>query len=270
MFLVIDRLNKIYIFAHKNNNMYSELYNFAWFRDFDANMLELKNMAMSEDWDYKLSPTGKNPILKNYIFHTFCKIKEENKIEIQGDFCSFNTGLVTENQEEIYGYFQKNKKPNTTIPWFFCGWRKRSDRDLVRFSKLPETANYFSDSSDLIYNPKLELRINTDHIIQDNKKRFPSPLNSMDDYQLGNILEGTISDAKKRIKRNYKTAIPQYFKGKLQLLLPLCLISKAKADLALVVEKENDTYRASTCLTLDMAINNARLIAKPDDEWLKA
>jgi hypothetical protein len=53
------------------------------------------------------------------------------------------------------------------------------------------------------------------------------------------------------------------------LLLPLCLNTKAKADLALVIEKENGVYRASTCLTLDMAINNARLIAKPDDEWLK-
>lgn len=47
------------------------------------------------------------------------------------------------------------------------------------------------------------------------------------------------------------------------------MTSKASADLALVIEKEHGVYRASTCLTLDMAINNARLIAKPDDEWLK-
>ena len=46
-------------------------------------------------------------------------------------------------------------------------------------------------------------------------------------------------------------------------------MSKSKADLALVIENCNGSYRASTCLTLDMAINNARLIAKPDDEWLK-
>lgn len=91
----------------------------------------------------------------------------------------------------------------------------------------------------------------------------------MDKYHLGVLLEGTINDAKRRIRRNYKTAVPQYYKGKLQLLLPLCLTSKAVADLALVVEKVNNIYRASTCLTLDMAINNARLIAKPDDEWLK-
>ena len=105
--------------------------------------------------------------------------------------------------------------------------------------------------------------------IEDNIDRFPFAFQKMDRYQLSVLLEGTINDAKRRIRRNYKTAVPQYYKGKLQLLLPLCLTSKASADLALVVEKENNIYRASTCLTLDMAINNARLIAKPDDEWLK-
>jgi len=94
-------------------------------------------------------------------------------------------------------------------------------------------------------------------------------LQTMDKYQLGNILGGTIKDAIRRVRRNYKTAVPQYYSGKIQLLLPLCLTSKAVADLALVIEKENMVYRASTCLTIDMAINNARLIAKPDDEWLK-
>ena len=224
---------------------------------------------MHENWDYNTNPTGKNPILVNYVHHTFEKIESEQKIEYESDFCCFNTGLVTENQEEIFGYFQNNKRPNTTIPYYFIGWRKSSHRDLSKFSKLAEIATYITDPAELIYDTSLELRINIDHIIQDNKTRFPNPLNAMDDYILSNILQGTIKDSKRRVKRNYKTAIPQYYKGKLQLLLPLCLNTKAKADLTLVIEKENGVYRASTCLTLDMAINNARLIAKPDDEWLK-
>ena len=225
---------------------------------------------MQENWDYSKHPTGKNPILTNYIQHIFCKIQAEEKIEYEDDFCCFNTGLTTENQEEIFGYLQKNKKPGTTIPYFFIGWRKSSDRALSKFGKLAEAASFIDDPSDLIYNTKLELRINVDHIILDNKNRFPHPFNNMDNYMLSNILNGTIEDAKRRVRRNYKTAIPQYYKGKLQLLLPLCLQHKAIADLALVIEKDHDVYRASTCLTLDMAINNARLIAKPDDEWLKA
>lgn len=247
----------------------SSLFKFAWFKDFTSSVNDLALLAMNECWDYKENTTGNNPILFNYIHHTFSKIQSENKIIIQDDFALFNTGLVTENQEEIFGYFEKNKKPNAQSSWFFQGWRKKSDRELMKFNKLPEIADYFVNPNDLIYDARLDLRINIDHIIVDNKTRFPSPLNTMDDYLLSTLLQGTIEDAKRRIKRNYKTAIPQFFKGKLQLLLPLCLMSKSKADLALVVEKESDTYRATTCLTLDMAINNARLIAKPDDEWLK-
>ncbi len=247
----------------------SKLYDFAWFQNFDEKIEELKTLAMPENWDYNNGDNRKNKILINYIHHTFAKLDSENKIECYSDNCTFNTGLVTLNQEEIHGYFSKNKKPNTTIPWYFVGWKKSSDRVLSQFSKLGELANYFHDPSELIYDPKIELRVNIDHIIQDNIARFPRPIASMDNHLISNILSGTIEDAKRRVRRNYKTAIPQYFNGKLQLLLPLCLQKKSEADLALVIEKYNGTYRASTCLTLEMAINNARLIAKPDDEWLK-
>ncbi|WP_172914827.1 DUF3825 domain-containing protein [Capnocytophaga canis] len=246
-----------------------ELFDYVWIPKFSVAVEELKKLAMSENWDYTENPTGRNPILVNYIHHTFKKIYSENKIESSGEYACFNIGLVTENQEEIYAYIMKNKKPGTLIPFYFKGWRKSSDRDLSKFGKLGESALYIQEASDLIYDVKLELRINIDHIIEDNKKRFPKPFDKMDNHLLSNLLNGTIEDAKRRVKRNYKTAIPQYYGGKLQLLLPLCLHTKAKADLALVVEKENGVYRASTCLTLDMAINNARLIAKPDDEWLK-
>lgn len=247
----------------------SPLFNYAWFLDFPTSLSDLSLLAMDDSWDYSGKPTGKFPILFNYVHHTFSKLKDENKIIEEANYSIFNTGLVTSNQEEIFGFFETNKKPGSKIKWFFKGWRKKSDKELMKFSKLPEVANYFDNPADLIYDIRLDLRINVDHIINDNKDRFPETLKILDDYQLGNILQGTIDDAKRRVKRNYKTAIPQFYKNKLQLLLPLCLQSKSKADLALVVEKENDIYRATTCLTLDMALNNARLIAKPDDEWLK-
>ena len=194
---------------------------------------------------------------------------DERKVYEQEEYSCFNTGLVTDFQEEIYALFQINKRKEARQKWFFIGWRKQRDRDLLKFSRLPDCANYFDNSSDLIYDTHLELRANVNHIIEDNLGRFPESFQKMDTYQLGVLLEGTINDAKRRIRRNYKTAVPQYYNGRLQLLLPICLTSKASADLALVIEKENGIYRASTCLTLDMAINNARLIAKPDDEWLK-
>lgn len=246
-----------------------ELFDYAWFGDFKLCLKELETLAMSECWDYNLSPTGDLPILFNYIHHTFNKLNSESKVVIVNDNCVFNTGLVTNNQEEIFAFFSKNMKPKAKQNWFFKGWKKKSDRDLMVFSSLPDVANYFDNPNDLIYDTRLELRVNIDHIIDDNKSRFPTTLPT-DNYVLSVLLNGSIEEAKRRLRRNYKTAIPQYFNGKIQLLLPLCLTSKSKADLALVIEKENGNYRATTILTLDMAINNARLIAKPDDEWLKA
>jgi len=245
-----------------------ELYNFAWFQDFNQATIDLSALAMNENWDYNTTPSGKHPILFNYIHHTYNKLLSESKIISEKDYASFNTGLVTNNQEEIFAYFEKNKKPQARQTWYFKGWRKKSDRDLMKFSILPDVANYFNNPDELIYDIRLDLRINIDHIIDDNISRFPSTL-PQDKYMLSNLLNGTIDEAKSRLRRNYKTAIPQFFNNKIQLLLPLCLTSKSVADLALVVEKDNGNYRATTILTLDMAINNARLIAKPDDEWLK-
>ena len=51
-------------------------------------------------------------------------------------------------------------------------------------------------------------------------------------------------------------------------MLPLCFENPARADLALVVEREERAYRVFTVLPLDRAYNNARLIAKPETDWL--
>jgi hypothetical protein len=84
-------------------------------------------------------------------------------------------------------------------------------------------------------------------------------------------LFGAIDEVKKKVRTNYKIAIPQYYDGKIQLLLPLCLTAGSpNPDLALVIHRLNDkTYTARTCLTLKMAYNNARLIVKPQSDWLK-
>lgn len=44
----------------------------------------------------------------------------------------------------------------------------------------------------------------------------------------------------------------QFYDGRIQLLLPLCLTGD-KPELALTIQREDDFYAARTCLTLDMA-----------------
>lgn len=79
-----------------------------------------------------------------------------------------------------------------------------------------------------------------------------------------------------RVDWNYKTAIPVYYprEQKMQLLLPLALENPDVVDAALLCNHRFDetqgvnNYEGRTILTLAMAYDNARLIARPDSNWL--
>jgi len=82
------------------------------------------------------------------------------------------------------------------------------------------------------------------------------------------LLDGSINKSKKLATLDYKIAIPQCHNNNIQLLLPLFMTSETTPDAALVLANINNSYRASTILTLRMAYNNARLIVKPSSYWL--
>jgi hypothetical protein len=227
-------------------------------------------MVEPEQWEYQNpSPARYKPILYNYLRYTYSRVAEEEKVVLSEDGQSvvFNTGLVTPNQEPVFAFCVRNHIPDKQ-PWFLQDWKRRGEHDLTKFQQLPEMAHYFSNPTSLVFDTSKEFRVNIEHVIADNRSRFPSPYDTMDDYQLQTFLKGAMDNAKERVRRNYKTAIPQYYRGRIQLLLPLCISSAARADLAIVVEDHGSFYRASTCLTLDMAYNNARQLAKPDRDWL--
>ncbi len=69
-----------------------------------------------------------------------------------------------------------------------------------------------------------------------------------------NLLHSAHERAVLRVNRNYKTAIPHYYQGAIQLLLPLCLVSASKAELALTVTRHGNQYRGGTVLTLTWRI----------------
>ncbi|WP_367304963.1 DUF3825 domain-containing protein [Actinobacillus suis] len=249
---------------------------FNLFPDIDKSLTDLSTLAEYEDWDYKNTQSSRKlPVLYNYIQYTYTKLAQEGKLEISidGQYLTFNTGLVTSNQEPIFAFCSTNrntpKNGNKLSPWYFNGWKRKGEFEMQKFTLLPDMAHYFDNPSDLVFDCKKELIVNIEHIIADNKERFPEPYYSMPDYTLQIVLKGAIDNAKERVRRNYKTAIPHFYRNKVQLLLPLCLSKPGIADLAIVVESSNQaTYRAATCLTLDMAYNNARQLARPDRDWL--
>ena len=250
----------------------SDLFEFAWLPDFNQRLKELAELAEPEDWDYHYTESEHPyPVLYNYVRYTYRRVAEEHKIELSedGQFACFNTGLVTAKQEPIYASFEVNRNPDSQ-PWFFKGWFRRGQWELNVFPELPQMAHYFDDPCVLVFDTRKDFRVNVEHIISDTpRERFPEPYRSMDDYALQTVLKGAIDNAKERIRRNYKTAIPQFYRGGIQLLLPLCFSNPQRADLALVVEIHSTFYRAATCLTLDMAYNNARQLARPDRDWLQ-
>ena len=103
---------------------------------------------------------------------------------------------------------------------------------MRHFAKLPDMAYYFDTPAKLVFDTKKELVVNVEHIIEDNKSRFPEPYCSMPDYNLKNYLSGCINSSIERVKRNYKIAVPQYYKNNIQLLIPLCIANPNNADLS--------------------------------------
>jgi hypothetical protein len=248
-----------------------KLLDFAYLGSLPQKLDGLAALAEPEDWEYKRTPSDHpRPILFNYLVYTYGRLAEEDKIAStpDGNSAVFNTGLVTINQEPIFALFDVNRNRGQQ-QWHLDGWYRRGQHQLGRFPKLPEMAHYFDDPASLVFYPSKDFRENIEHIVEDNRDRFPDPYRTMDSYTLRTFLRGAIDNARDRARRNYKTAIPQYYQGRVQLLLPLCLSSASQAEMALVVEDCGAFYRASTCLTLDMAYNNARQLARPDKDWLK-
>lgn len=237
-----------------------------------------EELAEKEPWEYSCTTASEPlPILRSYVRHTFRRLEETSggvAISADGQSAAFNTGLVTPNQEELYAFFEPNTRTGRQR-WRFVGFKKASDWDLLdKFgSSAPPLANYFDDPSVLLYDRRCELLINIDHVMSElNIERFPEHLRS-NPYVARQLMLSAEVTTKKRVYRNYKTAVPQFYRDKggvgiVQLLLPICLENPARADLALAIERIGNAYRGSTVLTLDMAYNNARLLARPDTEWL--
>lgn len=180
---------------------------------------------------------------------------------------------------------------------------------VANFKPLPERAHYFKDVADMIYDTTSgEPSLDDKHIFIENTDRLPSAFiedncpkgftlkdtSIMEFYErkqyfkdLGAAIEadertyrymkGRLDDAVKlalkRIDWNFKTAIPMYYptRNKMSLLLPLALVNDDRVDIALVVERTpSGNYLGHTILPLSWAYSNARLVTRPDSDWLVA
>jgi len=239
----------------------------------------LRDIVIQEKWWGEDSPPDN---LLNYLVHTFERItyecnatddeKEKQKkiaISESGKHACINTGLFTKNYLPIFMFFRKNDEEGKS-PWFFEGFYTDIQlKRLENFPSLPERANYISNPAALIYDYHFPIAPDLSHILDERSDRIPQGIR--DKYEpetLRQLFPGAVQDTEKKLACNFHIAVPQYYNNEIQLLVPIDLGNKGKADIALALSKEKDCYFARTCLTLEQAYQNARVIVKPESDWL--
>ena len=295
------------------------IFDFAVVTAWDSRLEMLAGMVEPERWTFQCVPDASPlPVLDSYVRYTFLRLHEQSKVAETETVACFNTGLLTPDQEEVFGFFSvfDHFNPNEAAgpenkKWYLKAFVRAGDRQLTYFPELPDLATYWTNPAELIFDPSLKVQLNLDHIIRDNLNRFPEeyggrldahgvPLditaspdiedeagesdslceeapkapNEPDVAAVGvplalrNALEGAVKQSVRLAQRSYRIAVPQLYRGNVQLLLPLYFRNANKPDLALTLEHCGSWYRAATVLYPDWAYRHARLLSRPNSEWL--
>ncbi|MBO1678482.1 DUF3825 domain-containing protein [Bittarella massiliensis (ex Durand et al. 2017)] len=205
---------------------------------------------------------------------------------------------------------QAEKTPWAFDCFCTAGSRGAGKRLVDSFNPLPQAASYFRRKEDLLYDLDRELILDRHHIIVDNVNRLPLDFLEEVLYDSGEMrpvlcglregrpgeqkalydqlrafldsgdkhfrricsrVDEAVELAKKRVRWNFKTALPCFFptRNVMSLMLPLALLRDDRVDLALVVElTQSGNYQGQTILPLREAYIDARLLCRPDSDWL--
>ena len=105
-------------------------------------------MALSEAWRFRKPQTEcKNtdtPILERYLHMMFRKLSidyntgETEYFHVENNCACFHTGLYTRQYQAIYACFERNKKKDTTLKWYFTGFCDAVSSKLRYVEPLPK------------------------------------------------------------------------------------------------------------------------------------
>lgn len=269
-FTYVDKNDSIGINDKEVNN-YMDIYDYMYWRDYNAQIQALAEKALPEKWSFE--DKEDNSILKNYLKYTFNKLQDEGKVIETDTYCVFNTGLFSHYYVPIYVYGELNKNTaENAARWYFKGFKDEYELGNMDIeSDFPERADYFSNPDRLVFNWHYKINVNYKHILDDlnTSQRLPDSIKNSDTPL--ETLSGVITKAIQKVTANYKLAVPHYYQNKIQLLIPLYFGKNKNPSIALVLNlMKNGYYQATTCLSMEMAYMDARLIAKPESNWLIA
>lgn len=269
-----------------------DLFTFAYVPSWYTQLDTLAEMALPEPWRFRnpqyLTKNQDTPILERYIHSIFrkqalgfiaeSKASGEDSAEDSGgsdryfhmrnEYACFHTGLYTKRYKPIYACFDRNKKLDTTFTWYFRAFADEISPMLKHVSPLPEKPVFHMAQNGVNFNPEWPIRVNIDHILCDgeNLERLPASIREAKNLPL--LLETAVELARRKAIVDPSLVVPQGYQGRVQYLLPLCLTDMEQPDIAMTLSIMDGYYLGNTCLTLEMAYLNARLLARPTATWL--
>jgi len=260
----------------------TDLFRFAYIPAWYEQLYELSQLAAPETWRFKQpdyeTQNDQTPILERYINQVFRKQAVEYNYAqseeadpvfyIRNEFSCFHTGLYTPGLKAIYMCFERNKKRDTLRQWYFKSFATEGSATLKYVNPLPDRPTHRLLRQTSYFEPEWEIRINAEHILQDeeNVERLPASIRAT--WNLHLLLETAVELARRKALADWNLAVPQIFQSRIQYLLPMHLTSMERPDLAMALSIMDGYYVGHTCLTLQMAYQNARLLARPTAGWL--
>ena len=260
-----------------------DLFEFAYVPSWFCQLDNLAELALPEPWRY-LQPcyetqnTG-TPILERYINQIFRKQAIEHnyaqnppeadgRFYVRNEFACLHTGLYTKHYKGIFMCFDRNKRKDTLKQWYFKGFADEGSSWLKYVQPLPMRPVFPAQQYATYFDPEWEIRVNAEHILCDgeNVERLPEGIREA--WNLPLLLETAVELARRKAFVDHSLAVMQVFQGRVQYLLPIHLTNMARPDLAMALSVMEGYYIGHNCLTLEMAYQNARMLARPTAAWL--
>lgn len=150
--------------------------------------------------------------------------------------------------------------------------------ELKELRRLPSPVKIVNDMSAYIFNGIIEDFDLDDahhlkHIVDERRHRFPSKYKNTPSDILANKVKSAVEQAIMISKTDYKYIVPKYdfSRHKIQFLIPLHLDSAItdKPELVIVISNTNGIWNVNTVLETDSAYDDARLICRPCNSWLR-
>lgn len=256
---------------------------------FEKFLEDIAANAVNEPWSFAHRPSSyKCPILKSYLENIFGKLKKETLSGAQdkivqsadGYYILFNTNLPDTFGNDIIIIAEVRKKVNGEEyyenPSMFTKGVSEMRRLGFSMENMPQPPRFFEDVNEVIFQSSWTIDSSFEHlnhIIQDNRARFPKEYQEKEPKRVASDLIQGINMAVSMAKRNFKYIAPMYRPQKdcIQMLMPIYLSGSYREapDFALVLTPDNGIYIPETILPIDGAYQNARLIAMPDEAWLR-